>query len=158
MADPLDPRRVLATGDALLIVDVQNDYCPGGAHPVPAGDAVVPVLNRWLRAAREKGIPVFVSRDWHPIDHRSFAPQGGPRPPHCVQGTDGAALHPDLQVPGNAVLLSKGDDAGHDAHSAFDGTRLAERLRRRIDSLRTASYALAIERVAHAYLELGIFP
>ena len=82
----------LMDGDAPLIVDVQNDFCPGGALAVGDGDAVVPVLNEWIAAAMEVDVPVIASRDWHPEDHVSFEGQGGPWPPHCVQGTSGAAF------------------------------------------------------------------
>jgi len=118
----------LRRGDALLIVDVQNDFCPGGALAVRDGDSVVPVLNRWIRDAREAGVPVFASRDWHPRNHASFEERGGPWPPHCVQDTKGAEFHPALDLEG-ASVISKGDDPDADAYSAFAGTGLAERLR-----------------------------
>ena len=88
----------LRPSDALLIVDVQRDFCPGGALAVPDGDAVVPVLNQWIDAAKDAGAVVFASRDWHPPDHVSFQDQGGPWPSHCVAETDGASFHPDLDA------------------------------------------------------------
>ncbi len=117
-------------GDALLVIDVQNDFCPGGALPVDEGDRVVPVLNRWLRAARERGIPVYASRDWHPRGHMSFVKQGGEWPAHCLQDTVGAAFHADLELPDDVVLIAKGVRFDHDQYSAFNETGLAERLRR----------------------------
>ncbi len=117
-------------GDALLVVDVQRDFCPGGALPVPDGDAVVPVLNRWLAAAEEAAAPVVASRDWHPADHCSFTDQGGEWPPHCVRESPGAAFHPDLALPAPAVIVSKGTESDRDAYSAFDGTGLADDLHR----------------------------
>jgi nicotinamidase/pyrazinamidase len=120
----------LQPGDALLIVDVQNDFCPGGALPVPEGDAVVPVLNEWIAEAEARGVPVFASRDWHPENHISFNERGGPWPPHCIQGTRGAAFRPDLRLPKNVQIVSKGEDPDKDSYSAFGGTDLAERLRR----------------------------
>jgi len=120
----------LRIGDALLIVDVQNDFCPGGALPVPEGDSVVPLLNRWVAEAEAHGIPVFVSRDWHPRSHISFKERGGPWPPHCVQGSAGAAFHPDLRLPRDVRIVSKGQHPNKDSYSAFGGTDLAERLRR----------------------------
>lgn len=119
----------LRASDALLIVDVQRDFCPGGALAVPDGDAVVPVLNQWIDAARDAGAAIFASRDWHPPDHISFQEQGGPWPSHCVAETDGAGFHPDLALPESATVIDKGTDAGHEAYSAFEGTDLYAQLR-----------------------------
>ena len=122
------PKDALQPGDALLLVDVQIDFCPGGNLPVAEGDKVVPVLNRWLAAAREKGIPVYASRDWHPSGHMSFAARGGQWPDHCLQDSAGAAFHPDLALPDDTVVISKGVRFDKDQYSAFDETGLAERL------------------------------
>lgn len=119
----------METGDALLIVDVQNDFCPGGALAVDEGDRVVPVLNEWIARARDAGVPVYASRDWHPLDHCSFSERGGPWPEHCVQGTPGAEFHPDLQLPDDAVIVSKGQSIDRDNYSAFDDTGLTGMLR-----------------------------
>lgn len=119
----------LRSSDALLAVDVQNDFCPGGALAVEEGDKVVPVLNRWIEAAQRVGAPIFASRDWHPPGHVSFTEQGGPWPVHCVQGTPGAELRNDLRLPAGAEVLSKGEAPDHDDYSAFQGTGLAEKLR-----------------------------
>lgn len=124
-----DPRTALANGDALLIVDVQIDFCPGGALPVPEGDTVVSVLNGWIAAAAEKGVPVYASRDWHPAGHPSFNERGGQWPPHCLQDTPGAAFHPDLRLPADAIKVSKGVRFDKDQYSAFDDTGLAARMR-----------------------------
>jgi nicotinamidase/pyrazinamidase len=115
--------------DALIIVDMQNDFCPGGALAVSEGDAVIPALNRLISKAREAGVPVYASRDWHPADHMSFAARGGPWPPHCVQNTEGAAFHPDLRLPKDTILVTKGTDPDAEAYSAFEGTDLEQRLR-----------------------------
>jgi nicotinamidase/pyrazinamidase len=117
-------------GDALLIIDVQNDFCAGGSLAVPDGDGVVPVINRWIAAARRAGIPIVVSRDWHPADHTSFLERGGLWPPHCVQGTRGAEFHPALDLPSDSPIVSKGDTPDRDNYSDFRETDLAERLRR----------------------------
>jgi len=115
---------------ALLVVDVQRDFCPGGALAVKEGDAVVPGLNRVVAAAEESGLPVFCTRDWHPPDHMSFRSQGGVWPPHCVQGTPGAEFHPDLRIPTGAVVISKGDNPRAEAYSCFQGTDLETRLKK----------------------------
>jgi len=119
----------LRAGDALLVVDVQPDFCPGGALAVPGGDEVIPVLNAWIAAAREREVPVCASRDWHPLQHVSFEAQGGPWPPHCVQDTPGAAYHPDLALPEDVVKITKGTRLDRDQYSAFDETGLADHLR-----------------------------
>jgi nicotinamidase/pyrazinamidase len=123
MAATLTPK------DALIIVDVQNDFMPGGSLPVPDGHAVVPVINRWIDAASRGGARVVASRDWHPAGHSSFREQGGPWPAHCVQGTPGAAFHPDLRLPGHTHLISKGDRPELDQYSDFESTPLAGELR-----------------------------
>jgi nicotinamidase/pyrazinamidase len=110
-----------AAHDALLMVDVQNDFCPGGALPVPRGDEVVPVLNEYIRAFTEVNAPVFVSRDWHPQETRHFQAWGGPWPPHCVASSPGAQFHPDLALPESAVIISKGMDPIDHGYSAFEG-------------------------------------
>jgi nicotinamidase/pyrazinamidase len=127
----LDPKHDLATSDAVLIVDVQNDFCPGGALAVPQGDEVVPILNEWADHALRAGARVYASRDWHPSDHPSFEAEGGPWPVHCVQDTTGAAFHPDLRLPDGTVVVSKGTRFDQDQYSAFDQTGFAEELRRK---------------------------
>jgi nicotinamidase/pyrazinamidase len=119
----------LTTGDALIIVDVQNDFCEGGALAVSGGDDVVPVINALSRYCENRHIPVYFSRDWHPSDHVSFKAQGGLWPPHCVQNERGAAFHPDLYIPERAVIVSKGTAPDKDAYSAFEGTDLLHKLR-----------------------------
>jgi nicotinamidase/pyrazinamidase len=121
----LEPRK----GDALIVVDVQNDFLPGGSLAVPEGDRVVPLLNRYLSLFERRGLPVVATRDWHPVDHCSFRDRGGPWPPHCVAGTHGAEFAPGLRLPADSAVVSKAVEAGEDAYSAFQGTGLAERLR-----------------------------
>ena len=113
---------------ALIVVDVQNDFCPGGALGVKDGDKIIPPLNKVIKAFGRAGLPVFFTRDWHPPDHISFKAQGGIWPPHCVQGTKGAEFNPDLSVPKDATIVSKGDKPKAEAYSGFQGTNLKERL------------------------------
>jgi len=103
---------------ALLIVDVQNDFCPGGALAVRDGDQVVSVLRGLAARFGALGLPVYASRDWHPADSRHFATHGGAWPAHCVQGTEGARLREDLELPRSAAVVTKGqgvDDQGYTA-------------------------------------------
>lgn len=111
------------------MVDVQNDFLPGGALPVAAGKEVIAPLNRWGARFASAGLPVHASRDWHPPGHCSFRAQGGPWPPHCVAGTPGVAFAPELALPPDAVIVSKGTSADAEAYSAFAGTPLAGLLR-----------------------------
>jgi nicotinamidase/pyrazinamidase len=117
-------------GDGLCLVDVQNDFCPGGALAIEAGDEVIPVLNRWIKAALEVGVPIYASRDWHPAKHVSFKDQGGPWPPHCIQDTEGAAFRPDLDLPRWVVKITKGVRLDQDQNSVFDRTGLSKQLER----------------------------
>jgi nicotinamidase/pyrazinamidase len=117
--------------DTLLVVDVQPDFCPGGALPVPGGQRVISPLNECLEAAAEREILVCASRDWHPPAHPSFQSEGGDWPPHCVQDTKGAAYHPELRLPASTVKIAKGTRLDRDQYSAFDETGLAPYLRSR---------------------------
>ena len=125
----MNPHHLKPT-DALVIVDVQNDFCPGGSLAVDEGHEIVPVINRWIRAAVQQGARIVATRDWHPPDHASFHAGGGPWPQHCVQGSEGAAFHADLELPDDVHIVSKGthrDDAGY---SAVHHTGLADQLRK----------------------------
>lgn len=122
--------------DALIIVDVQNDFCPGGSLPVPQGDGVVAVLNRYIEQFAAAGLPVIATRDWHPAKTSHFSDYGGRWPAHCVQGTPGAAFHAGLKLPETAIVVSKGTGPDSDDYSGFqavssDGVGLADLLRRR---------------------------
>jgi nicotinamidase/pyrazinamidase len=125
------PSTRFRAGDALLVVDLQKDFCPGGKLSVAGGDAVVPAANRWIEAAGLRGIPVFASRDWHPADHVSFAASGGDWPPHCVQDSDGARFNPALDLPSDATVVTKGVRFDRDQHAVFADTGLAVHLKKR---------------------------
>lgn len=103
----------------MLVVDPQVDFCPGGALAVADGDRVMPVLSAWAEMAARWGVPIYVSRDWHPRRTTHFLEFGGVWPPHCVMDTPGAAFHPDLKLPESAIVVSKGMGETEDAYSAF---------------------------------------
>jgi len=115
---------------ALIVVDVQNDFCPGGALAVPDGDKIIPALNEYIRKFSNSGAPIIFTRDWHPPDHSSFKSQGGPWPSHCIQNSEGAKFHKNLMMPDNAEVVSKAYEKD-EAYSFFRGTDLAEKLHRR---------------------------
>jgi nicotinamidase/pyrazinamidase len=107
---------------ALIVVDVQNDFCAGGSLEVPDGDRVVPVLNAYAARFAAACRPVYASRDWHPERTRHFQAYGGTWPPHCIQGTRGAEFHPDLRLPPGTQVVSTGQDPNEDGYSAFPST------------------------------------
>jgi len=114
---------------ALIVVDVQNDFCPGGSLPVARGDEVMAPLNALIEEFLDRAEPVFKTRDWHPAKTKHFAAYGGVWPVHCVQGTRGAEFHPDLMDDPRITIISKGIDESADGYSGFDGTNLAQLLR-----------------------------
>ncbi|HMH45072.1 MAG TPA: nicotinamidase [Pyrinomonadaceae bacterium] len=114
---------------ALIVVDVQNDFCPGGSLAVAHGDEVVAPLNRLMKEFLDRGEPVYQTRDWHPAQTKHFAIYGGTWPVHCVQGTTGAEFHADLLDDSRITIISKGIDESADGYSGFDGTGLGELLR-----------------------------
>jgi nicotinamidase-related amidase len=116
--------------DALIIVDVQRDFCLGGALPVPEGDKVVPFLNEYIKLFNKARASIFATRDWHPPNHISFKAQGGPWPPHCVQNTKGSKFHPDLKLPKNTRVVSKAMNPFKENYSGFEGVELANILRK----------------------------
>ena len=113
---------------ALIIVEVQNDFCPGGALAVREGDRVVSVFNEYIPRFQAARALIFATRDWHPRSHISFKERGGPWPPHCVQGTKGADFHPALKLPFGTAVISKAFRSDQDAYSGFRGTDLEARL------------------------------
>jgi nicotinamidase/pyrazinamidase len=104
---------------ALIIVDLQNDFCPGGALAVKDGDKIVAIINRYIKFFLQKNLPIFASRDWHPKETKHFKKFGGLWPAHCVQNTKGAQFHPQLKLPKEAIILSKGMDPQKDSYSIF---------------------------------------
>jgi nicotinamidase/pyrazinamidase len=126
--------------DALIVVDVQNDFCPGGALAVPDGDAVIDPVNALAREASF----VVATRDWHPPDHRSFQPNGGPWPVHCVQDTPGAELHPRIDRELIDEVLDKGQARDTEGYSGFENSEL-ERLLREHDAREVHVAGLALD-------------
>ncbi|HEX2173447.1 MAG TPA: isochorismatase family protein, partial [Dehalococcoidia bacterium] len=129
-----EARRCAMPEEALLVVDLQNDFCVGGPLGVPASPHIIDAVNEYLRAFERRGACLIASRDWHPPVTRHFQEHGGPWPVHCVQGTPGAEFHPDLRLPPETVIVSKGQDPDEDSYSAFqarldDGRRLVGFLR-----------------------------
>jgi nicotinamidase/pyrazinamidase len=121
-------------GAALIVVDIQNDFCAGGSLEVPDGDRVVPLLNEYAASFAAEGQPIYASRDWHPEKTKHFQAHGGIWPPHCIQGTKGAEFHPGLQLPPGTAIVSTGMDPEDEGYSAFpsildDGRDLATALR-----------------------------
>lgn len=126
----VDQQLGLREGDALLIVDVQRDFLPGGSLPVAAGDEVIAPLNAYIAAFEARHLPVFLTRCWHPENHVSFKSAGGPWPPHCIKGTPGADWPAGLKVPADAHIISKATDELTEAYSGFSGTALQPLLRK----------------------------
>lgn len=120
---------LLSRTDAIIVVDMQNDFCAGGPLAVQGADQIVQVINRWIERAQEAGATIVLSRDWHPPDHCSFKSEGGPWPVHCVRDTPGAEFHPRLRVPQGAMVVEKATDPQIECYSDFAGTGLARRLR-----------------------------
>lgn len=119
------------SGDALIIVDLQNDFLPGGSLAVPDGDAVIAPINRCVALFAKYAHPVFATRDWHPPDHCSFESRGGSWPPHCVAHSRGADFPAGLAMPETVSVISKATAPDRDAYSGFEGTGLAQSLRAR---------------------------
>ena len=121
--------RINKDKDALIIVDVQRDFCSGGALPVPGGEKIIPTLNKYIEKFSKAGALIVATRDWHPPNHMSFKDYGGIWPTHCVQGTLGAEFHPDLRLPREFKIVSKATSADKEAYSGFDGTNLERELK-----------------------------
>ncbi len=124
-------RIAITSKSALVIVDVQKDFLPGGALPVPDGDLIIEPLNRYINLFKTRNRPIIATRDWHPKDHISFRSRGGPWPPHCVQNTRGAEFADDLKLPEDVIIIDKAFMKDRDAYSGFQETILDLELRRR---------------------------
>jgi nicotinamidase/pyrazinamidase len=118
----------LNINDALLVVDVQNDFLPGGSLPIPEGDQVIPILNDYIDLFKRKN-QVYAVRDWHPANHMSFKENGGSWPPHCIQESEGARFSSELRLPINVVTISKGTDPEKENYSSFEAGGLSSRLK-----------------------------
>jgi nicotinamidase/pyrazinamidase len=118
----------LKPDDALLIADIQNDFLPGGALGIRGGDEIIPILLNYIRRFHARGLPIFLTRDWHPPNHCSFRPQGGLWPIHCVAGSPGSLPPPEFAAPPSAVIIYKAIDPDQEAYSAFQGTTLHRHL------------------------------
>jgi nicotinamidase/pyrazinamidase len=118
----------LGQADALVIIDIQNDFLPGGSLAVPEGDQVIPVLNGYIDQFSNRQLPVFATRDWHPANHCSFIRQGGPWPEHCVADSKGAEFSADLHLPAAIHVISKGIGAEQDGYSDFENRIFKEQL------------------------------
>jgi nicotinamidase/pyrazinamidase len=114
---------------ALILVDIQNDFCPGGALAVNEGDLIIDPANQLIKWFDSEGLPIVYTRDWHPVEHVSFKENGGIWPVHCVAGTVGAEFHKDLNFPSVAIVVSKAKSEKKEAYSGFQGTGLASTLR-----------------------------
>lgn len=121
-------RLALNNGDILIVVDVQNDFLPGGRLAVPEGNLVIPVLNNYIDHFVKSRLPIFATRDWHPVDHGSFQAQGGPWPPHCIADSEGAALADKLQLPADAAVFDKGVKVHQKGYSSFSNPSFQGRL------------------------------
>lgn len=126
---------MLREKSALLVIDLQIDFCPGGNLAVSGGDTIVPPVNRYVELFSRNRLPVFATRDWHPPETSHFAAYGGQWPIHCVQGSRGAEFHPGLRLPVDVIVVSKGFDPGRDDYSPIPvadagGLTFGDRLKR----------------------------
>jgi nicotinamidase/pyrazinamidase len=135
--------RIMIENAALIVVDMQNDFCENGSLPVKDGGMVVPVLNRYIELFKDAGLLVFATRDWHPEKTIHFAKYGGKWPVHCVQGTKGAEFHKDLKLPKDAVIITTGDRPDDDGYSGIQGKDPSGRL---------LSQALKDSGIGHIYV------
>jgi nicotinamidase/pyrazinamidase len=114
--------------DALVIIDVQNDFLPGGSLAVPEGDQIISILNQYISLFENLHLPIFATRDWHPKNHCSFKDSGGIWPVHCVAGTPGAEISSEIKLPKSCQVISKATSQNEEAYSGLDGTNLENNL------------------------------
>ncbi|MCS7164890.1 MAG: bifunctional nicotinamidase/pyrazinamidase [Candidatus Calescibacterium sp.] len=117
------------SNSALIVVDMQNDFLPGGSLAIPNADTIIPVINEYIRFFETQGLPVVYTRDWHPEDHLSFKENGGQWPRHCVQNTPGSEFHHNLYFPKNYIIISKAYEPQLEAYSGFQSTDLDQKLK-----------------------------
>lgn len=120
----------LRNTDALILVDIQNDFLTGGSLPVPKGDLVIPILNEYIVIFNKADAKIFATRDWHPPNHMSFLECGGIWSSHCVQDTNGADFNPNLNLPKEFVLISKATDPTREGYSGFENPKLLKILKK----------------------------
>lgn len=150
-------------GKALLVIDFQRDFCSGGSLPVAGADSIVPRVNDYINLFATEGLPIFASRDWHPRITGHFKKDGGKWPAHCVEHTEGAEFHPDLNLSSDVIIMTKGTDPREDAYSVFqafdpEGTSFFDRLRDEgIEELFVAGLATdyCVKHTVHDALALG---
>jgi nicotinamidase/pyrazinamidase len=117
--------------DALIVIDIQNDFLSGGSLPVPSGEEVIRVLNDYIEVFKKARGNIFATRDWHPANHVSFRENGGIWPAHCIRETKGAQFHPKLSLPKNVIVISKATEPVEEAYSGFDNTNLLKELKKK---------------------------
>jgi nicotinamidase/pyrazinamidase len=114
---------------ALIVIDVQHDFCEGGVLAARDTNSLISPLNFFIELCRTKSIPLFFTRDWHPANHQSFKNNGGPWPIHCVQGSWGAAFPKNLLIPEGATIIDKETKPDQVSYSDFQSTGLGEKLK-----------------------------
>lgn len=119
----------LQPGDALLVIDIQNDFLSEGSLPVPEGNQIIPVLNRYISLFQKQRLPIFMTRDWHPPDHHSFISHGGPWPEHCIAESKGSAFPENLLVPSEALIFSTGTEVDKNGYSGFENALFNRQLK-----------------------------
>lgn len=124
-------KNISLDNSALIVVDMQNDFLPGGSLEVPNSDTIIPIINEYIRFFEKWGKLVVFTRDWHPENHISFKENGGIWPKHCIQNTQGANFHPDLYIPKESLIISKAYEPNIEAYSGFENTNLHQELQNR---------------------------